>query len=214
MPDPVPDRADDRQARAHWAAPGSEHDRRVRRLRFLVPAIGLALVLLLVVAPLLTRGDISFVLDREGAGRAEERLRAEATEYRGLDKDGRPFTLNAGRAVQAKTGDDVLMQDLSARLALPDGTAAVTAERGRFDQSAERVAVEGPVQVTAPDDYRLRTSDVDVDLKSRTLQSRGEVTGTLPIGTFRADKLEADLADRTVRLEGRVRLKMEGKSAK
>ena len=38
--------------------------------------------------------------------------------------------------------------------------------------------------------------------------SRGEVTGRVPTGTFRADRLKADLTERTVTLEGRARLRM------
>ena len=193
---------------AGWAAPGSEHDRRVKRLRIIIPALGLGLVAVLVLAPLASRGDISFVLDREGTGKAEQRLAAEKTEYRGVDNQGRAFSLNAQRARQPTGGAPVAMEGLTARMALQDGPASLTADQGRYDVNAERVAVDGPVRVEAPDGYRMETRDVDVDLRTRRLDSRGAVAGSMPLGTFEAGSLSADLGNRTVALEGGARLKI------
>lgn len=197
-----------------WAAPGSEHDRRVKRLRVIIPLLGAALIALLVLAPLATRGDISFVLDREGTGKAEQRLAAERTEYRGVDDQGRAFSLNAERARQPTGGAPVAMEGLTARMALEDGAASVTAERGRYDVNAERVAVVGPVRVEAPGGYRMETRDVEVDLPGKRLESRGRVEGRIPLGTFEAGSLSADLGNRTVALEGRARLKITQGNAK
>ena len=165
-------------------------------------------------APLATRGDISFVLDREGTGKAEQRLAAERTEYRGVDDQGRAFSLNAERARQPTGGAPVAMEGLTARMALEDGAASVIADRGRYDVNAERVAVVGPVRVEAPGGYRMETRDVEVDLPAKRLQSRGRVEGRIPIGTFEAGSLNADLGNRTVALEGRARLKITQDNAK
>jgi lipopolysaccharide export system protein LptC len=72
----------------------------------------------------------------------------------------------------------------------------------------EQVEVVGPVQFSSANGYRMVTRDVDIDLPKRSMVSRGEVTGRLPTGTFRADRLKANLAERTVTLEGRARLRM------
>lgn len=197
-----------------WAAPGSAHDRRVKRLRLVLPLLGAGLVAVLVLAPLATRGDISFNLDREGTGRAEQRLAAEKTEYSGVDAQGRPFTLNADRARQPTGGAPVAMEGLTARMALEDGPASVTADRGRYDVNAERVAVVGPVRVEAPGGYRMDTRDLEIDLPAKRLESRGRVQGRMPLGTFEAGSLDADLGNRTVALEGRARLKITQGNAK
>ena len=59
-----------------------------------------------------------------------------------------------------------------------------------------------------PNTYRLDTSDATIDLKSKTMQSDGKVTGTVTQGNFSADRLNANLDDRTVRLTGNARLRI------
>jgi lipopolysaccharide export system protein LptC len=58
----------------------------------------------------------------------------------------------------------------------------------------------------AADGYQLLTSNVNVDLRDRSLQSQGQVEGSMPLGNFRADRMSADLPERKVVLEGNARL--------
>ncbi|HEY0629431.1 MAG TPA: LPS export ABC transporter periplasmic protein LptC, partial [Sphingomicrobium sp.] len=67
---------------------------------------------------------------------------------------------------------------------------------------------DGPIRVVGPDGYRLATRDVTVNLDQRTMQSKGRVSGEMPLGHFEAGGLSADLDERTVRLNGGVRLKI------
>src|SRR3546814_16461255 len=71
---------------------------------------------------------------------------------------------------------------------------------------SETVDVDGPVAVRAAGGYALNTRDVQIDLASRTAHSEGPVTGSMPLGTFSADRIAADIGERTVTLEGRARL--------
>ena len=56
--------------------------------------------------------------------------------------------------------------------------------------------------------YRLETRDVTVDLKTRSLESGGRVEGRMPLGTFSAGRLRADLGERHVVLDGGASLKI------
>ena len=86
---------------------------------------------------------------------------------------------------------------------------SVDVAKERMRVTEENVRVPGPVQVEAANGYRLSTSNVIVDFKERSLRSEGVVEGRTNIGTFRADRLEADLAGRTVSLNGNARLRIE-----
>src|SRR5688572_11847812 len=97
---------------------------------------------------------------------------------------------------------------MQARLGLARGPLSIVAPMGRSDLEGKTVAVDGPIRVVAPDGYRLATRDVTVDLDKRTMNSRGRVSGTMPLGRFEAGSLSADLDERTVRLNGGVRLKI------
>ena len=72
----------------------------------------------------------------------------------------------------------------------------------------EIVRVPGALQFQSADGYRMDTSAVGVDLKARTIISDGAVTGQMPLGTFSAGSMRADLNARTVALTGRARLRI------
>ena len=198
-----------RTPRQLWAAPGGSHDRLMGLLQLLLP-IGIGvLAAFLVMAPLLSGGDVSFVLDKNKVDVASERMKIEAARYSGEDAKGRPFQLIAGSAVQKTSADPVVqIQTMEAQIQLEDGPADIKAQRGRYDMTREQVMVDGPIAVTAPNGYRLGTRDATLDLRTRKLESAGAVAGTTPMGTFSGDKLTADLESRTVALRGNARLRV------
>lgn len=196
-----------RTARQVWAAPGSGHDRLIGLARVGLPVAVGVLAAFLVMAPLTSGGDVSFVLDKNKVEVAKERLKIEAAQYRGQDTKGQPFTLDAGSAVQKSSAEPIVeLNRLAASIRLPDGPATIRAGTGRYDMDSQQVDIDGPLAVRGEGSYRLDTNDATVDLKQRTLKSGGAVTGAVPQGTFSADSLHADLAARTVTLDGNARL--------
>lgn len=193
-----------------WARPGSSHDRFVRLLKFGLPTLVGLIFAFLALVPLEERKEASFLLDKNKVERAEERLKVEAAQYRGQDEAGRPFQLDARSALQANSAQPVVeIADMSARLQLDDGPAAITADRARYNMTDDRVSVDGPLQFQSSNGYRLDTSDVTVDLRDRSLQSRGRVNGRIPLGEFSAERMSVDLPERRVVLEGRARLHID-----
>jgi lipopolysaccharide export system protein LptC len=193
----------------HWAEPGSRHDAVVRAVKFGLPILIVGLVVLLAIAPFDRRGDVSFILDKNEVEQARERMRVEQARYTGEDNKGQPFLIVADRAVQQSSNVPVVMiEGIRARLNLSRGPLSIAALKGSYDLEKELVAVHGPIRIVGPDGYRLATSDVTVDLDKRTMHSSGKVSGLMPLGRFEAGSLNADLDDRTVRLDGGVRLKI------
>ena len=199
-----------RSERQQWAAPGGSHDRLVTTARAGLPILIGVLAAFLVMAPLTMRGDVSFVLDKNKVEVAKERMRLQAARYRGEDAKGQPFALNAGSAVQKSSAEPIVrLNALDAAIALTDGPAKLVANQGRYDMNSEKVMIDGPIKFTGPNNYRLDTSDATVYLKSRQLTGTGGVTGTTTQGVFSGDRLTADLEQRTVRLSGNARLRLQ-----
>jgi lipopolysaccharide export system protein LptC len=199
-----------RSRRQHFAAPGGSHDKLVRFLaRFLPMGVGVVAALMLI-TPLSPRGEISFLLDRNEVAVINERLRVDNALYRGQDEKGRPFSLTAGEAVQKSSVEGIVrMDDLVARMLMSEGPARVEAQGGQYDINEEIVAVNGTMRMEAADGYRMRASGVSLDLKDKTLEGAGGVEGAIPAGTFRANRLDADLDERRITLSGNARLRME-----
>lgn len=198
-----------RDKRQHFAAPGGSHDRLIRRLATLLPAGIGVVVALMILTPLTPRGEVSFLLDRNKVAIAEDRLKVENAMYRGEDDKGRPFSILAGEAIQQSAREPIVrMRELEARMLLSQGPALLKANSGSYDYDKQNVVVDGVVQFTAADGYRMSARNVSIDLEKRTLLGEGTVEGAIPAGTFSANRIEADLENRTIKLDGRARLHM------
>ncbi|MFT3964621.1 MAG: LPS export ABC transporter periplasmic protein LptC [Sphingobium sp.] len=199
-----------RTTRQHWAAPGSRHDRLVAMLKKGLPVIVGLLAAVLATAPFAHEQEVSFLLDKKKVDVAGERLKVTEALYRGEDEEGQPFSLRAGSAVQKSSREPIVqLRDMEARLQIDGKASIVAAQKGTYDLDKESVGVIGPLQFQAEDGYRFTTRDVAIDLKTRRLASQQRVDGRMPIGTFGANRLQADLSQRTVTLLGNARLHID-----
>ncbi len=198
-----------RTKRQAFAAPGSALDRIVRLLAVGLPALVGVIAALMIITPLSPRGEISFLLDRNNVAVADDRMRVDDAMYRGQDQQGRPFSLNAGEAVQRSNAvPQVDLQDMVARIVLPEGPAILSASAGLYAINDEQVRIPGMVQFTASDGYEMSARNVTIDLANRSLFGQGRVSGVVPAGRFSADSMRADLNSRTITLEGNARMTM------
>jgi len=197
----------DRDSRIVWARPGSSHDRLIHWAGIVLPSAVGALAAVLMIAPMLNRSEVSFLLAKDKVAIARERMRAAQALYRGEDARGRPFSLSAGSAVQRTSRVPVVeMNDLAARLTLDTGPATLRTATAQYNMDRDTVVAPAGVLLESADGYRLTTRNVLVDLKSNTMQSRAPVEGRMPLGNFSANDMRADINARTVVLEGRARL--------
>ncbi|MGB7404407.1 MAG: LPS export ABC transporter periplasmic protein LptC, partial [Pacificimonas sp.] len=165
--------------------------------------------------PLTQQREFSFILSKDRVDMAGDRMRLADVVYRGEDSEGRRFRITAGRGLQSSSADPrVVLMDLDARLEMDGGVARIEAPRGVYDLENERLTATGPVRMRRADGYRLVTSDIVIDLPSRTATAANaddadRIVGALPIGTFAGDKLSVDLEARTLILEGRTRMRID-----
>ena len=190
-----------------WARPGGAHDKLIRVLKIGLPALIGVILAFLFFSPLGEKQEVSFLLKKDEVGHAEERLKLTAVTYRGQDNEGRPFVLSARSGVQQTSANQVVdITDMQAQMQLDSGTARLQADRAQYLMERDHVNVVGPLVFTAADGYRMTTRDVNVDMRARTMQSRGRVDGQMPLGRFTAGQMHVDLPNRRVVLTGRPRL--------
>ncbi len=192
-----------------WAEQGSRHDRIVRWSKIVLPSAVGILIAVLALAPLDRKGDVSFILDKKKVQSAPERMRVEAARYTGTDDKGQQFVMTANRAVQPSSDTPIVdIRGVFAKLEQAQGPVLIAADHGRYNLDTQQVAIDGPVKVAGSDGFHLNTSNVTVDLKQRQLASKGPATGAMRLGQFRANRIQADLGDHKVVLDGGVRLKI------
>jgi len=198
-----------RDRRKAFALPGSPLDKAIKLLAVGLPALVGAVAAAMLIAPLSPRGEVSFLLDRNKVATAQDRLRVDEAMYRGRDDKGRAFSLTAGEAVQVSARVPVVqLSDLTARMQLTEGPAALIAPSGSYDIENQLVTVDGVVRFATSDGYRMQVSNVAIDLPHRTLVGSGGVEGAVPAGSFSANSIHADLDARVVALVGNARLRM------
>ena len=191
--------------------PGSRHDKLVRLAKVALPAAVGVLVAVLAVAPLDNDGDVSFILDKNKVDNAPERMRVDVARYTGEDNQGRPFQIVARSAVQPSSDDPIvdISRDDGAARACATGRSRSSPTLPATTSTRNQAAVSGPVRVTGPNEYRLTTSNVMVDLKDRTRHRQPAACRAIwSLATSSAGRLRADLGQRTVTLDRGVRLKI------
>jgi lipopolysaccharide export system protein LptC len=195
-----------RTKRQDWAAPGSRHDRLVRALRVVLPAVIGMLLALLTFSPFANNAEISFVLDKDKVNMATERMRISEAVYRGEDSKGRAFSLSAGSAVQKSSAEPIIrLSDLSARILMEDGPASVVASSGAYNLETETVSASGPLKLDSADGYSMVASNVAFGLKTQVMRSQGAVSFTGKDGySMTANNVEVSLPGKRMQSFGPV----------
>src|SRR5947209_4097707 len=149
-----------------WAQPGSAHDRLIKWTKIALPIAAGLLLIILALAPLDRKGDVSFILDKKKVQSAPERMRVEEARYTGTDDKGQLFEIVANRAIQPSSNTPLVDIDgMSARLNLQQGPMLIAADQGRYNIDTQQVAVAGPINVHGADAWQLQTPDVSYPLK-------------------------------------------------
>src|SRR5206468_1980408 len=137
-----------RAVKQRWAVPGSAHDRLVRWTKVVLPSAVGVLIVVLALAPLDKKGDVSFILDKKKVQSAQERMRVESARYVGSDNKGQKFEIAANNALQRSSEVPIVdIQGMFARLGLQQGPLMIGANSARYNLDTQRIAIDGPVRV-------------------------------------------------------------------
>ncbi len=201
--------------RQRAALPGSSKDKLFGVLKIALPAAAVAVLATIIAWPLVAAQEFSFLLAKDQVEMATERLRINNAVYRGETARGEAFVISAGGAVQRSSALPIVeLTSLNATLKMADGPATVTAPAGRYFIETDMLQITGPVRFDSTSGFSVDSQTVDVDLNARTIVTPYPVTGVLPIGSFRANSLKADIQGRNVVLDGGVHLRINGRAGR
>ena len=150
----------------------------VHWMKFLLPALACALILLVVAWPQIAPEDKLFQIEPiKNAAQEAQNLNMINARFSGFDENQQPFTVTADMATQRPGDKDrVELQKPKADITLEDGTwLALTAKVGYYDRQTERLDLEGDVNLFHDQGFEVRTERAEVDLKA------GIASGNLPV---------------------------------
>lgn len=182
------------------------HSRLVRRLRILLPLTGAAIIAILFAA---TNFSLSVNVDIAGLELSvtPNGIVMANPHLTGFDEDGRHYSVEAARALQALSNpDQVRLEDISATVTVEgQGTATITAAAGDYDNAESTLVLHGGVAIDSSEGYALRMEDADIDFGSGTMVSANPVTISYQDSSTVGDSLHVTGGGSSIVLEGNVR---------
>jgi lipopolysaccharide export system protein LptC len=176
---------------AAWIPAGSasRHSRRVALLKRVLPAVGIALLLLIAVwprfAPLWERMRLAWpAIDLRDAGQ----LRMINPRYAGIDRLGRPYVVTAAVGRQVPDRQDLMSLE-SPRAVMKvhsDAEVVVTAASGVYQSQAQLLDLFGGVTLVHQNGTRFVTDAARVDAAGNTAVGDDPVEGHGPSGDIKA----------------------------
>ncbi len=176
---------------AAWpgAAPDNRHSRRVALLKRVLPAIGVALLLLIAMwprlAPLWERMRLAFpAIDLREA----RELRMLNPHYGGVDRLGRPFVVTAAIGRQVPDRQDLMSLEAprADMKTHSDADIVVTAATGIYQSPVQLLDLFGQVTLVHQNGTRFVTDTARVDVANSTAEGGDAVVGQGPTGEVKA----------------------------
>lgn len=183
------------------------HARRVRLMRIALPIVAVGIVAAGLFATWLAR-SVPVDLAVAATSIQDGRLVMEDPRMSGKDKNDRPFTVVARRAMQAldRTGA-VDLEGINANLTLdPETTADIVATNGRYDPKAETLRLYDDISVRTSNDVTIRLTSADIVLNDGRLEGRGPVIIQTPNQTLQSGNVTIQNSGNRLTFGDRVKL--------
>jgi lipopolysaccharide export system protein LptC len=193
-------------------AGADRHSRRVARLKMLLPAFGLGLLLLVAAWP-----RLAALFENVGAGfagidlREARELRMVNPRYAGIDRQNRPYVLTAAVGRQMPDRTDLLsLTRPRAEMTARHGVVTVTAATGIYQAQAKLLDLFRRVSIVRTDGTRFSTESAHVDFTGNTAEGHDPVKGRGSWGRVAAQGFRIlDKGDRVI-FTGRSDLALRG----
>lgn len=201
----------ERTAKARQAAFGraERHSRRVRRLKIVVPIVALAIAAGFAVWSFSSLIGLPGV-SADGAAFSEGKLVMANPKMEGYTKDGQPYLITAGRAVQNMTGEGAIdLEEIDARIPTESGGwIKVEADTGVYDNAAGTVDLAGGILVTTDDGLDAKLSTAALDMSAGAMHSADPVDISMGRMHIVADSMNIQDKGKVLTFDRRVRVEI------
>lgn len=168
----------------------NSYSRFVTSMKFLLPALATALVLLVIAWPQMIPDQRSLNIDWKRIAQEQAKtLNMLNAHFSGVDENDQPFNVTADLATQAPGSEDVVeLQHPKANLQTTEGASVgLSARLGHFDREVEVLDLTGTVHLTHDKGFEMTTETATVDLKEGTASGDSAVSGQGPAGELQAE---------------------------
>lgn len=181
---------------------------RIALLKKIMPAFTVIVFIALLLWPVLNSKEGSFTLAIDRLDERDENAKLIKPRYVGIDKNNKPVNISAEMAFRKSNDDkDYYLKNLLADMEMSNGTGIkIHATNGMLDAKAQEVILDGSVTITTENNFNLMTDQTLFLLNEKIATGENGVSGTMPFGTFSADKFHVDIDQEIIRLKSNVKL--------
>ena len=187
----------------------TRYSRFVSLMRYFLPAVALALVVLVIAWSQMEGGKGRFRLNFASISSEESNsLKMDKPRFTGVDAEERPFTVTANAASQIKEGSSVIDLDRPvADVTLKDGTwVALRSTEGTYNQKTGELELRGGVNLFHDQGYEFQTSSAFLNLQDGKAYGQSEVHGQGPFGQLKSEGFQVTEHGKIVFFTGRANL--------
>lgn len=193
------------------------YSRMVARLKIVLPASALALLLLIAAWPRIQSAVERIKLHMPRLDLSEARnLRMVNLRYAGIDRHDRPFTVTSDVARQRPNADDTVeLENPKADMTTQSGTwIAVTATAGVYKPQAQLLDLAGNVELFQDKGNEFVTEKAHVDMGRGTAEGNEPVEGHGPFGTVTAEGFRIGEHGDVINFTGKTHLVLDPHESK
>lgn len=187
----------------------SRYTRFVYLMRYVLPAVALALIVLVIGWSQMQGGRVRFHLNFASvAPEGSNTLTMAKPRFTGIDTGERPFTVTANAANQVATGSSLVdLDEPVADVTLEDGTwVALRSTEGTYDQETNELELRGQVNLFHDQGYEFQTSSAFLNLQDGKAYGKAPVHGQGPFGQLKSEGFQVAEHGRIVFFTGRAAL--------
>jgi lipopolysaccharide export system protein LptC len=184
----------------------ARRSRLVGLMKVALPIVAMALAGLVLAWPQFAK-KAGFLINFADVEVSDGGLTMHKARFRGADRSGQPFFVTADSANQEIGGEKLVTLDqVAADMTRRDGNwLSLTADTGVFNQAAQRLVLQGNVNVFSDRGFEMHGDSADIDMKNGTIATDDKVWGQGPLGTLTAGNMRVYDKGARVVFEGRVK---------
>ncbi|HYB10044.1 MAG TPA: LPS export ABC transporter periplasmic protein LptC [Alphaproteobacteria bacterium] len=181
---------------------GSNYSSFVGAMKMVLPAVGLALVIMVIVWPEFRKHEHEIVVGVANITQDDvEKQRLTNPRYQGTDKQGEPYTVTAQSSTKKNPNSDVWdLEQPQADITLSRGAwVTLRSDFGAYREADQQLDLIGNVNLYRDDGYAFRTLSAHIDFVKNTAEGDDPVEGQGPSGEVTAEGFRIyDKGDRVI----------------
>lgn len=171
----------------------------IRSMRIVLPLLALCIIAVLFSWNALTPDKITPAQPDKSAARTAGKNELINPKFESLDDKNQPYTITAAKALQNINDELVLLTDPFADIVLNSGNwLAIRSKQGAFRQQSELLLLKDEVELFHDGGYRVKTQELNVDMKAGIATTDLKIAGHGPMGTLNASGMRANTEEETL----------------